>query len=73
MIGLIVEKNPEKIELKDCNLLVEDIDDMQQLEDWEERLNDAGQAYATAFRTVKKKIVYSIYTRVRQKGSMFRS
>lgn len=72
MRGLIIEKNPAKIELKDCNLLVADLADMQQLEDWEQRLDEAGQAYATAFRTVKNRIVYSIFTGLRKKGSMFR-
>ena len=69
---LIVEKNPARIEIKDCNLLVADIDDMQTLEDWEERLDLAKQEYAVAYRTLKGKIVYSIFTKLRKKGSMFR-
>ena len=72
MKGLIVEKNPAKIKLNDSNLLVADIEDMQQLEDWEERLDKAGQIYATAFRMVAERVVYSIFTKVRKKGSIFR-
>jgi len=61
------------VEITENNLLVEDIDDMIVLEEWETRLSlQLQQPYAVAYRKKAGKIYYSIFTDLGGKGSVFK-
>lgn len=61
------------INLTAFNLFIEDIDDMQELEYWEERLEKMEQDFTVAYKTIKSgKVLYSIFCNTSKKGSIFK-
>jgi hypothetical protein len=70
--GYTVEYKTGRISISNGNILVKDITDMETLEFWEDRLKKLNQPFLVAFRKVSGKIKYSIFTKVRKKGSIFR-
>lgn len=72
MKGYKIEYQTGRVPLSTSNLLVKDIVDMETLEFWEGRLKELDQPFVIAFREIKGKVRYSIFTKIRQKGSAFR-
>ena len=72
MNGYTIEKKTGDVSLTQFNLFVHDIDDMEELEYWEDRLDYLKQAYTVAFRKIKGKILYSIFTNTRKRGSIYK-
>lgn len=72
MKGYKVEYQVGKVSLNTSNLLVQDIDDMETLEFWEKRLKRMGQHFAVVYREVEGRVLYSIFTNARKKGSIFK-
>lgn len=70
----IVEKTfGDPVTLSSFNLFIEDIEDMQELEYWEDRLEKLGQSFTIAYKTLKSgKILYSIFCNTSKKGSIFK-
>ena len=72
MNGYVVEKQAKGAALTSANVFAEDIDDMSLLEYWEERLVKLGIEHSIAYRTKKGKIVYTIFAKIKGKGSLFK-
>lgn len=71
MKKFIVEKQVGNVSCIKYNLLVQDIDDMQVLEDWEDRLESFGEDYTIVYKEKKGKILYSIFCNTRTMHSAF--
>jgi len=69
---LQIEYQTGKVEINKTNVLVKDLTDMHEIEYWEERLTKLKQPYLVAFRKRKNKVLYSIYTDLKGKGSVFK-
>ncbi len=68
-----IEKMKGNVKLTEFTLFIEDIEDMDFLEFWEERLNNLKEEYAVAYKTTKLgKIVYSIFCNTAKRGSSFK-
>ena len=74
MKEVVIEKQVGRITLSKNNLLIEDTINMIEIEYWEERLEKTlKQPFAITFRKNDKgKFVYSIYTNLRGKTSVFK-
>lgn len=73
MIGYEVEYKVGDVSLIPSNILVSDVDDMDLLEFWEERLRVMSQPFAVLFRKDKDGLIrYSILTEMKRKGNPFR-
>ena len=73
MTGFTIERATGDVALVKNNLLISDLDDMLALEEWEDRLeNVLNVPFVVAFRKREGKIVYSIFTEMRKKGSVFK-
>ena len=73
MIGYQLEYKVGNVSLIPSNILVSDIDDMELLEFWEERLQILAQPFAILYREDKDGFVkYSILTEMKKKGNPFR-
>ncbi len=72
MKGLTVEVAKGDVDLVPSNLLIKDLDDMEILEYWEERLDLLKQPYVIAYKEVKGRVLYYIFTNLKEKGSAFR-
>lgn len=74
MKGYIIETNSgtEPVALTKDNMLIKDEFDMDNIEFWEERLQALKQSYVLAYRKRKGKIAYTIFTKMRGKGSAFK-
>lgn len=73
MIGYQLEYKIGNVSLIPSNILVSDIDDMELLEFWEERLQRLSQPFAVLYREDKDGLVrYSILTEMKRKGNPFR-
>lgn len=67
-----IEKGAEhRIPINRDTIFIKDLDDMETLEYWEERLEFLEQPYMVAFRKKKGRILYSIFTRSRGKNGNF--
>ncbi len=67
-----VEYQKGNVAMVESNLLLHDTLDMQMVEFWEERLTALDQAFVVAFRRTESKVLYSIFTDTKKKGSVFR-
>ena len=68
-----IERKTGDVAMVQKNLLIKDTDDMEELEYWEDRLeNVLKQPFVVAFREKDGKIKYSIFTDLRKKGSVFK-
>jgi hypothetical protein len=67
----IVEKMRGVVSLVPMNLFMADIVDMQELEDWEERLEALGEDYAVTFKKKRGKIFYDIFVNTKKPKSSF--
>jgi len=67
-----VEYSVGNVNMVPSNILVKDIDDMEELEFWEERLRYLKQDFTVTYRKMKGKILYSIFTTMRLKETLFR-
>lgn len=67
-----VEYQVGKVRMIQSNLLVHDVSDMEMIEFWEGRLKELSQPFAVVYREVEGKVLYSIFTNLRKKGSAFR-
>ena len=72
MNGYVIEKKTGKVSMNSFTLFVKNIDDMEELEFWENRLDYLKQPYIIAYRKIKGRIFYSIFTNTRKKGSAFK-
>lgn len=62
----------KRLPLTRDNILIKDETDMENVEFWEDQLDKLGQAYTVAFREKKGQIVYTIFTKMRGRGSAFK-
>ena len=67
-----IEYQTGKARMIQSNLLIQDVKDMEMVEFWEERLKSLNQPYVVVYRKVGKAVLYSIFTDLRKKGSVFR-
>ena len=67
-----IEYQTGKVRMIQSNLLIQDVKDMEMVEFWEERLKSLNQPYVVVYRKVGKAVLYSIFTDLRKKGSVFR-
>lgn len=75
MKGYVIEVEKlrgEKLQLTKDNILIKDEIDMDNVEYWENRLEELDQPYVIAYRKRQGQILYTIFTRMRGKGSPFR-
>jgi hypothetical protein len=73
MKGFTIEREVGKVDLNKNNILIKDLDNMIELEYWENRLeNELKIPFVIAFRKKEGKFVYSIFTELRKKGSVFK-
>lgn len=73
MSKYVVEYQTENIELVPSNLLLDNIEDMECLEEWEYRLGQILKVgYAVVYKKRGKKILYSIFTDLKRKGGVFK-
>jgi len=49
------------VEVKPKNLLIEDVEDMPYIEEWEDTLERKDVPFTVTYRTKHAKVVYSIY------------
>lgn len=69
----IIEKQLGNIPPKSIYMFLEDINDMQELEFWESRLEKLQQDHTIAYRSLDDgTIVYSIFVRTKGKDSRFK-
>lgn len=73
MKGYTVETKTGDVKMVRANILVENVDDMQELENWEARLEQLGQPYLVAYKRVGNKVRYTIFSPLNRKGSAFKS
>jgi hypothetical protein len=66
-----VEKMKGIVAIVPMNLFLEDIEDMEFLEYWEDRLDILGEAYAITFKRKKGKIIYDIFVNSKRPGNVF--
>lgn len=67
-----VEYKMGDVQMCASNVLVHDIDDMETVEYWEDRLIRLKQPFTVAYRKLNGMIVYSIFTDLRKKVSVFK-
>lgn len=67
-----IEKITGKIIISSYNLFIEDIEDMSELEYWENRLDYLNEPYAITFRLKNDKIYYNLYCNDNRAGSRFK-
>ena len=74
MKNVTVEKKVGRIAISKNNLLIKDTVNMEEIEYWEDRLEkELKQPFAITFRKNDKgKFVYSVYTNLRGKRSVFK-
>lgn len=75
MDSFVIEKDTSEgeVKLSPNNILVNLTTNMQEIEFWENRLEQFDQPYVTAYtKAYGKKILYCIFTNVRSKGSAFK-
>lgn len=58
----ILEYKLGAIDLSPSKLLIEDVEDMEELEYWEDRLQTLEEPFAVAYRKLDGKIKYSIFS-----------
>ena len=61
MKNLKIEKKIGSVKAARYNLLVDALEDMQELEDWEMRLEKLKVPYTVAYRNLKNKTYYYIF------------
>lgn len=73
MKGYTIEvRKGGKVAMTKDNMLIKDEDDMENVEFWEDRLTQLKQAYVVAFREKEGRVLYSIFTKMRGKGCLFK-
>lgn len=69
----VVEKMKGVVSIVPMNLFIADIDNMQELEDWEDRLELLGEPYAVTFKKKRGKIFYDIFVNTKKPRSSFQA
>lgn len=72
MKNFIIEYSTGEVALVPSNILIKDVEDMEDLEFWEDRLKKMNQPYTVVYKKVKDKFLYAIFTDLRNKESVFR-
>ena len=67
-----IEKATGNVKMNSFTMFLQDLDDMGEVEYWEDRLDDLGHPYVLAYREVKGKILYTFFVNTRKKGSKFK-
>lgn len=67
-----VEYQTGDVQMVRSNILLNDVTDMVMVEFWEDRLRSLDQPFVVAYRKVARKVLYSIFTDLRKKDSVFK-